>query len=269
MALSLRIPLLAAAFAAWLGAPAARAIPVDVTDTATRNVLIEVETTSCDPVAGIANHAAERANCLTMASDLGAVFGTTLDAVFSVSGTTATVAVAAADWEQVLFLNQGMSVAGSPGIVPFTTSDAVLAFDTTTGQVLSWGWTSQIVVVIFGQLGITGSLDPGPNDVYFRDVFGNQVSVNCVAVPGALAIAPNATECAAGGYTPVNNIPYDPATGTITALGNVITGPPQLIRAAWAPTDWRLNEVVPEPSAGLLLGSAAAALALVSRRRRS
>lgn len=270
MTLPIRFALLVIAMATLVAAPAAQAIPVDVSDPTLRAISIDVETTSCDPVAGVANHAAERANCVTFASDPGATFGATLDAIFSVSGTTATVSVAAADWEQLLFANQGMSDGVSLGIVPATTSDATLTFDTVTGDVLSWDWTSQIIVVFLGQLAITGSLGSEPNDVYFRNVFGNFVSVNCNAVPGVIAIAPASPECDAAFFTPVNHIPYDPVTGTITALVDVITGPPQLIRAAWAPTDWRMNEVVvPEPGAALLLGSFGASLAWLRSRRRS
>lgn len=266
MSSRLAIPLAAAAIISLAAAPA-RAIPVDVTDGSLRPILIDLESTPCDPALGLADHAAGRAGCLTMASDPGAVFGTTIPGTFEVVAGIATVTVAAADWELILFGNQGMSTGpGVPGIVPGTTSDAILTFDPLSGAPLGWVWTSTIIVPFFGATPLAGVLAASPNDVYFRSLFGNDVALNCNAAPGLIALPPNPlTECAPT-YTPVGHIPYDALTGTITALGGVGTG---LIREAWAPADWRLSEaVVPEPGTLLLLAAFGAGLVRVRTRQR-
>jgi hypothetical protein len=256
----LAIPLAAAA-SITLTAASASAIPVDVTDGTLRPILVELETSSCSGAAGLIDPVGERASCLTAASDPAAVFGASVVGSFEVLAGVATVTIAGPDWEAIVASSQGISTGPTvPGVIPGTVSAAVLTFDAATGAPLSFGWTATLKIpVLLIDIPISGVLAAAPNDVYFATFFGNDLALNCVTGAGPTAPAPVAPQCTG---TPVSHDPYDPLTGTITALAGVVNG---IAREAWAPADFRLS-ALPEPGSLWLVASAALGLALLRRR---
>jgi hypothetical protein len=240
-----------------LAAPAG-AVPVDLSDPTLRTIQVELEGSPCNP------STPDIASCRIMASDPGAVFNTVLSASFEIVAGEAIVTIAGGDWQQVLYTQQGMGSTAphAPGILPGTTSDAVLTFDVATGLPTAWDWTSTLHFSVLGMwldIPLTNTMAPSPNDVYFRSFLGTPLALNCVGVGGP---APGPGQCTSLGET---HLAYDPLTGTITALGAVANG---IVRPAWGPADWRLSEVVPEPAPLVLLAAGALGLVRLGRHSR-
>lgn len=254
------VPLFLGLFAA---APAL-AVPVDMTNTTSRSVLLELEQTLCTP-AGDAADAALYASCYTTSNDAGAVFSAALPASISFSGGNATITIAKAVWEPIL--EATLEASGAITLINGSVSDYVLVLNAATGAGVSWGWTAQVNSAL-GLLSLSASLKnqtTGIGEVYSAILSAGSPATALLCGSGGAFGPPVAPECT--GVNTVANENYNPATGTFFAIAgsDIIAG---LFPQAWAPVDVRLSEV-PEPATLLLLGSGLIGLASLGRRRRS
>lgn len=132
---------LAALAAAGLWAGGANAAPLDLTNSATRTILIQPNLIPCTnpDTAGVGGSTLASASCFVYANNSAAVFSSSSEFTGTLSnlgGTLWQIDVDSATWQAVVEAQQGVAVADSTqkagssnGLLPGTISDLIIQFD--------------------------------------------------------------------------------------------------------------------------------------------